>query len=74
MSKFLPAEMDERQAKLEGYDVESVLGFAEHIILNASRLWLEASSDQKERLQKVLFPRGVDLPTKLSNRKNLPAI
>ena len=39
--------------------VVSVLNFAEHIILNASRLWTEASSDQKERLQKVFFPKGV---------------
>ena len=53
------AEMEERDAKLEGYEVESVLNFAEHIILNAARLWMEASSDQKERLQKVFFPKGV---------------
>ena len=36
-----------------------MLAFAEHVILNAARLWTEASSDQKERLQKVLFPEGV---------------
>ena len=53
------AEMQERDAKLEGYDVESVLAFAEHVILNASRLWTEFSSDQKQRLQRVLFPEGV---------------
>jgi len=53
------AEMAENDAKLEGYDVESVLNFAAHVILNASRLWLESSSEQKERLQKVLFPKGV---------------
>lgn len=28
-------------------------------MLNAARLWLEFSSDQKQRLQKVLFPEGV---------------
>lgn len=53
------AEMQERDAKLESYDVESVLNFAEHVILNAARLWTEFSSDQKQRLQKVLFPQGV---------------
>ena len=29
------------------------------VILNAARLWTEFSSDQKQRLQKVLFPEGV---------------
>ena len=28
----------------------------QHAILNAARLWTEFSSDQKQRLQKVLFP------------------
>ena len=51
--------MQERDAKLEGYDVELVLAFAEHVILNAARLWTEFSSGQKQRLQKVLFPQGV---------------
>jgi hypothetical protein len=27
--------------------------------LNSARLWIEVSSDQKQRLQKVLFPQGV---------------
>jgi len=36
-----------------------VLNFAEHVILNTARLWTEFSSDQKQRLQKVLFPQGV---------------
>jgi hypothetical protein len=53
------AEMQERDAKLEEYDVDGVLAFASHVILNSARLWLEFSSDQKQRLQKVLFPQGV---------------
>ena len=53
------SEMQERDNKLETYDVEAVLNFAGHVILNASRLWTEYSSDQKQRLQKVLFPQGV---------------
>ena len=39
--------------------MEAVLTFAEHVILNAALLWTEFSSDQKERLQRVLFPEGV---------------
>ena len=51
--------MPPEKAKLEGYDVEAVLNFAEHVILNAARLWTEFLSDQKQRLEKVLFPQGV---------------
>jgi hypothetical protein len=36
-----------------------VLNFAQHVIRNAARLWTEFSSDQKQRLQKVLFIQGV---------------
>ena len=57
--QIMLAEMEERDAKLETYDVEGVLAFAGHVILNAARLWTEFSSDQKQRLQKVLFPQGV---------------
>ena len=57
--QIMLAEMQERDAKLEEYDVAAVLAFAEHVILNAARLWTEFSSDQKQRLQKVLFPQGV---------------
>ncbi len=51
--------MQQRDAKLEEYDVEGVLAFVEHVIRNAGRLWTEFSSDQKQRLQKVLFAEGV---------------
>ena len=51
--------MLEREAKLEEYDVDGELAFAEHVVLNPARLWTEFSSEQKQRLQKVLFPQGV---------------
>ena len=35
-------------------DVEGVLAFAEYVLTNAGRLWVEASLEQKQRLQKVL--------------------
>ena len=41
--------------------MDAALAFAEQVILNAARLWMEFSSDQKQRLQKVLFPEGVRL-------------
>ena len=53
------AELDLNDATQEDFDVEEVLGYSQFIALNASRLWTEAGLDQKQRLQKVLFPRGV---------------
>lgn len=53
------AELAAHDAKLESFDVEAVLNFAEHVILNAARLWTEFSLEQKQRLQKVVFPEGV---------------
>jgi hypothetical protein len=45
--------------RLDELDVEAVLQFAEHVLLNAARLWTEFSLEQKQRFQKVLFPQGV---------------
>ena len=52
-------DMALHDAKLDELDVEAVLGFAEHLMLEAARLWDEISPDQKQRLQSVLFPEGV---------------
>jgi hypothetical protein len=57
--QIMLAEMQERDAKLGAYEVDTFLNFAEHVMLNAARLWVEFSIDQKPRLQKVLFPEGV---------------
>ena len=45
--------------RLDELDVEGLLVFAEYLLSNAGRLWTEASLEQKQRLQNVLFPRGV---------------
>jgi hypothetical protein len=37
-------------AKLDEIDLEGVLGFAEHVLTNAARLWMEAAPEQKTRL------------------------
>ena len=57
--KITLAEMDAHNSRLEELDVEAVLGFSEHILLNAARLWMELELEQKQRLQRVLFPRGI---------------
>lgn len=43
----------------EQLDIDGVLAFAEHVLANASRLWMELGLDQKQRLQQVLFPEGL---------------
>ena len=35
------------------------MGFAETVLLDASRLWLNGDADQKQRLQWALFPEGL---------------
>jgi len=47
------AEM-ELSAAIEGQvDVEGVLAFAEHLLTNAAKLWLELDLNQKQQLQQV---------------------
>jgi hypothetical protein len=53
------AEINERDARIEELDVEAAVSFGEFLLLNASRLWTEMSLEQKQRLQQVIFPRGV---------------
>ena len=38
---------------------EGVLGFAEHVLTNAARLWVELGIDGKQDLQQALFPQGL---------------
>ena len=47
------------EGQTEHLDVEGILGFAEYLLTDVSRLWMELQLDQKQRLQKVLFPEGL---------------
>ena len=53
------AEMELGDAVLDDLDVEGVLGFAEHALTNAARLWVELDIGGKQELQQALFPEGV---------------
>ncbi len=55
------AEIDQHDQRSDELDIEAVLGFAERVSLNAPRLWLEASLDQRQRFQSFLFPEGIQL-------------
>lgn len=50
-----------RAALIDEIDIEAVLAFAEHLALRADRLWMAASLDERQRLQKVLFPDGITI-------------
>ena len=53
------AELELNDRAIGQPDVEGVLAFAEHVMTNADRLWMELSLDQRQQLQKVLFPEGL---------------
>lgn len=53
------AKMDRYDAELDEFDIEGTLAFAEHLVTRASRLWLEAGLNQRQRLQKLFFPDGL---------------
>jgi hypothetical protein len=48
-----------KEAKVEEIDLEGVLAFTEHVVRDAARLWIEATLEQKVRLQGVFFPDGL---------------
>lgn len=57
--QLAPAETVLSDAVESRLDVECVPGFAEHLLINAARLWMELDLEQKQQLQQVLFPEDV---------------
>jgi hypothetical protein len=55
------AEIDQHDHRSEELDIEAVLDFAEKVSLDAPRLWLEARLDQRQRLQPLLLPGGLEV-------------
>jgi hypothetical protein len=51
--------MEADDARLDQLDTEAVVEFAQCLLLNAVRIWSESSPEQKQRLQKLIFPTGV---------------
>ena len=52
-------QIDQHADELEKFDVEGILAFAERVLPRASDLWVQASLDQRQRLQRLFFPHGV---------------
>jgi site-specific DNA recombinase len=53
------AQIDRHTSELEELDVEGILAFAEHILPRASDLWIQATLEQRQRLQRLFFPDGI---------------
>ncbi len=52
-------QIDKHSIDLEKLDVEGILAFAERVLPRASDLWVQASLNQKQRLQQLFFGDGV---------------
>jgi len=48
-----------RNTEFEQIELEAVLTFADQLIKRPAKLWVESNLDQKQRLQKTLFPYGI---------------
>ena len=53
------AELDLSEARVEQFDIDSALAKAISVLNNASALWIDASFEDRVRLQEVLFPQGL---------------
>ena len=54
------AESNLMNAQATEISIEKVVQFAEDLLLNVAGAWERCSLDQKQRLQQVLFPAGVE--------------
>jgi site-specific DNA recombinase len=54
------AELNLGRARLDEVEIDTVLDFAENLLLNTAEAWQRCSLEQKQRLQQVLFPQGVE--------------
>ena len=48
-----------RRGQLDELDVEGILAFAERVLPRAADLWVQASLEQRQRLQQLFFPEGI---------------
>ena len=62
------AQIDRHAEAVEEIDVASILAFAERVLPRAADLWVQASLDQKQRLQQLFFPEGIAFDGNRFNR------
>ena len=59
-NELVETEDNLNRARSAETEIGAALDFAEDLLLNTAGVWERCSLDQKQRLQKVLFPRGVE--------------
>ena len=52
-------QIDRHSVEVEKVDVDGILAFAERVLPRASDLWVQASLNQRQRLQQLFFPEGI---------------
>ncbi len=53
------AENALHEAQIDDLDIEATLTFAEKALMSAASIWVEASLEQRQRFQALLFPEGL---------------
>ena len=53
------AKIEHHAEAVDELDVEGLLAFAERILPRTADMWVQASLDQKQRLQSLFFPEGI---------------
>jgi site-specific DNA recombinase len=66
-------DIDRHSAAVEKIDVEGILTFAERVLPRGSDLWVQASLNQRQRLQQLFFPDGIAFDGKQFVRTGLTA-
>ena len=62
------AQIDHHAEAVDELDVQGILAFAERVLPRASDLWVQASLNQKQRLQQLFFPEGIAFDGNRFNR------
>ena len=67
-AKDAPAQIDHHAEAIEELDVQGILAFAERVLPRATDLWVQASLNQKQRLQQLFLPEGIAFDGNRFNR------
>ncbi len=62
------AQIDHHAAAIDELDVQGILAFAERVLPRAADLWVQASLNQKQRLQQLFLPEGIAFDGNRFNR------
>jgi site-specific DNA recombinase len=57
--KIALAEIALHDASVEELEIDTLLRFADRVLGDTSRLWLDSSVEQRQKLQRIVFPNGL---------------